>query len=94
MLRDRGLHILEGFPCFLTTAHTEADIAFIVKQFQAAIAELQEAGFFPEPPQKRPSVPGAPPMPGARLGRDPAGNPAWFAENPEKPGQWLKVGDA
>ena len=22
MMRDRGIHILDNFPCFLTTAHT------------------------------------------------------------------------
>ena len=94
MLRDRGLHILEGFPCFLTTAHGDAEVAFIVKTFRDAIAELQEAGFFPEAP-KRPALdPSSPPVPGARLGRDPGGNPAWFVENPKQPGQWLKVSDA
>jgi len=94
MLRDRGLHILEGFPCFLTTAHGDAEVAFIVKAFRDAIAELQEAGFLPEAP-KRPAVdPSTPPVPGARLGRDPGGNPAWFVENPKQPGQWLKVSDA
>jgi len=94
MLRDRGLHILEGFPCFLTTAHGDAEVAFIVKAFREAIAEMQEAGFLPEAP-KRPAVdPSTPPVPGARLGRDPGGNPAWFVENPKQPGQWLKVSDA
>ena len=27
MLRDRGIHILDNFPCFLTTAHTDEDVA-------------------------------------------------------------------
>ena len=30
MLRQRGIHILDNFPCFLTTAHSDADIARIV----------------------------------------------------------------
>jgi len=94
MLRDRGLHILEGFPCFLTTAHGEAEVAFIVKAFRDAIAELQEAGFLPEAPKRPSTDPSTPPVPGARLGRDPGGNPAWFVENPKQPGQWLKVSDA
>ena len=31
-------------------------------------------------------------VPGARLGRDPEGHPAWFVANPERPGKFLKVG--
>src|SRR5262249_48631291 len=30
MLRDRGIHIVDNFPCFLTTAHTDEDVAKIV----------------------------------------------------------------
>jgi glutamate-1-semialdehyde aminotransferase len=28
-LRNRGVHILDNFPCFLTTAHTDEDVAFV-----------------------------------------------------------------
>jgi hypothetical protein len=91
MLRDRGLHILEGFPCFLTTAHTEEDVMRIVKAFREAVSEMQEAGFFPAPPSRSWSEP---PVPDARLGRDADGRPAWFVENPEQPGKYLRVGDA
>jgi amino acid adenylation domain-containing protein len=47
MLRDRGIHILDNFPCFLTTAHTDDDIAAIVAAYKAAAAEMQASGFFP-----------------------------------------------
>ncbi|HEY0481661.1 MAG TPA: amino acid adenylation domain-containing protein [Kofleriaceae bacterium] len=47
MLRDRGIHILDNFPCFLTTAHTDDDIAAIVAAYQAAAVEMQASGFFP-----------------------------------------------
>ncbi len=47
MLRDRGIHILDNFPCFLTTSHTDADIAAIVRAYREAAAEMQAAGFFP-----------------------------------------------
>jgi amino acid adenylation domain-containing protein len=47
MLRDRGIHILDNFPCFLTTAHTDDDIATIVAAYQAAAREMQASGFFP-----------------------------------------------
>jgi amino acid adenylation domain-containing protein len=48
LLRHRGVHIWEGRPCFLSTAHTEADIAHIVRAFHESLAEMREAGFFCE----------------------------------------------
>jgi acyl transferase domain-containing protein len=33
----------------------------------------------------------APPVPGARLGRDAAGNEAWFVPDPARPGKYLQV---
>ena len=47
MLRDRGIHILDNFPCFLTTAHTDEDIARSSRAYREAAAEMQAAGFFP-----------------------------------------------
>ncbi len=47
MLRDRGIHILDNFPCFLTTAHSDDDVAAIVAAYKAAAAEMQASGFFP-----------------------------------------------
>ena len=45
-----------------------------------------------------PSGPGAPvatpPLPGARLGRDAAGNEAWFVPDPDRPGKYLQVTNA
>ncbi len=32
-----------------------------------------------------------PPVPGAKLGRDANGNPAWFVADPERPGKYLMV---
>jgi amino acid adenylation domain-containing protein len=40
-LRAKGIHLLENFPCFLTTEHTEADIDHIVRAFEETIAEMQ-----------------------------------------------------
>jgi glutamate-1-semialdehyde aminotransferase len=91
-LRDRGVHIMEGFPCFLTTAHSDADIAFIIKAFKDSVAEMQEAGFFPEAPQaQREADANAPPVPGARLGRDPSGVPTWYVPDPAAPGKYLPM---
>ena len=48
MLRDRGIHILDNFPCFLTTSHSDADIDRIVEAYREAAAEMIASGFFPE----------------------------------------------
>ena len=46
-MREKGIHVQEGFPCFLTTAHSQADIDRIVKAFQGSIAEMQADGMLP-----------------------------------------------
>ena len=54
---------------------------------------MQEADFLPR--RKHVEAPafdaGRPPVPGARLGKDPDGNPAWFVPNPDAPGKYMKV---
>jgi amino acid adenylation domain-containing protein len=91
MLRDRGIHIYEGFPCFLTTAHSDEDIQTIVNAFREAVREMQEASFLPEPTRRMELDANQPPVEGARLGRDPNGDPAWYVPNPEEPGKYVKV---
>jgi hypothetical protein len=92
-LRDKGIHIWDGFPCFMTTAHSEADIQQMVKAIKDSITEMQAAEFLPEAPAKTGQSFDAdrPPVPGARLGRDAEGNPAWFAPNPKEPGKYIQV---
>ncbi|HSD64458.1 MAG TPA: amino acid adenylation domain-containing protein, partial [Ignavibacteriaceae bacterium] len=48
-LRYKGIHILEGFPMFLSEAHSENDIRHIIDAFKESVIELQENGFFPAP---------------------------------------------
>ncbi len=48
-LRAKGVHILEGFPCFVSTAHTDADLEKIVAAFRESVADMQHAGFFAKP---------------------------------------------
>ncbi|MBI3417727.1 MAG: amino acid adenylation domain-containing protein, partial [Verrucomicrobia bacterium] len=50
LLRDRGVHIFEGRLFFLSTAHTEADVEFLIRAFKESILEMQVAGFLPETP--------------------------------------------
>jgi amino acid adenylation domain-containing protein len=94
MMRSRGIHILDNFPCFLTTAHGHEDAKAIANAFKESIAELQEADFLP---RQRPASVAAieasrPPVPGARLGRDTDGKPAWYVPNPTEPGKYVKLG--
>jgi len=48
-LRENGVHIQEGFPCFLTTAHTDTDIDHVIRAFKVSIAEMQAGGVLPAP---------------------------------------------
>jgi len=43
-LRYHGIHIQDGFPCFLTTAHSDADLDAIVRAFEASLNDLAEVG--------------------------------------------------
>jgi glutamate-1-semialdehyde aminotransferase len=94
MMRSRGVHILDNFPCFLTTAHSEADFQQIVQAYKDSVAELQEAEFLPRRTATTRTVMDSrhPPHPGARLGREPDGRPAWFMPIPEQSGKFIKVG--
>ncbi|MFD0737893.1 amino acid adenylation domain-containing protein [Lysobacter koreensis] len=93
MMRSRGIHILDHFPCFFTTAHSEADFAAIVKAFKESVLELQAAEFIPRRRDAELVTLDAnrPPVPGARLGRDADGQPAWFVPHPEISGKFIKV---
>jgi hypothetical protein len=92
-LRDRGVHIWDGFPCFLSLAHGPDEINFIISAFKAAVLEMQAGDFLPGGPREtaRSFDANNPPVPGARLGRDAEGNPAWFVANPEAPGKYLQL---
>jgi amino acid adenylation domain-containing protein len=52
-LRLRGIHIQDGFPCFLTTAHSDADIRHIHEAFRDSVTELNAAGILGRPPGER-----------------------------------------
>ncbi len=46
-MRAKGIHIQEGYPCFLTTAHTQTDLDTIERAFRETIVEMQAAGALP-----------------------------------------------
>ncbi len=93
MMRSRGVHILDNFPCFLTTAHSEEDFQRIIQAFKDSLIELQEAEFLPRHSATPRTVMDAsqPMVAGARLGREPDGRPAWFVPHPEHAGKYVKV---
>ncbi|MCE9521689.1 MAG: aminotransferase class III-fold pyridoxal phosphate-dependent enzyme, partial [Alphaproteobacteria bacterium] len=43
-MRLLGIHVLEGFPWFLTTAHSDSDTARIARAFKESLEALQSAG--------------------------------------------------
>jgi glutamate-1-semialdehyde aminotransferase/acyl carrier protein len=47
-LRLKGLHVWEARPLFLSTAHTDDDVEFIIRVFKEAVLEMHEGGFLPE----------------------------------------------
>ena len=95
LLREKGIHIYDGFPCYLTTKITEVDVDSIISAFQESIDELMHVGFFggslKSTDNKQKSTYNEPPVPGAKLGKDPMGNPAWFKKDENNPGKFIKV---
>jgi amino acid adenylation domain-containing protein len=99
LMREKGIHILDGFPCFITEAMSDEDIKKIIQCFTESMDEMIKGGFFnaytqPSLNHQR-TTPvldiNHPPLPGARLGKDAQGNPAWFIENENNKGTFLQV---
>ncbi|MDF1753752.1 MAG: amino acid adenylation domain-containing protein [Verrucomicrobiales bacterium] len=65
-LREKGVFMLEGFPSYLTAAHSDEDIDYIIEAFKESTYEMQSAGFFPESEEgkafRSPSLSGPPPQ--------------------------------
>ncbi|WP_454801973.1 amino acid adenylation domain-containing protein [Mucilaginibacter phyllosphaerae] len=102
LMRLRGIHVLDGFPCFMTDAHTEADVDTMIAAFNDSIDDMIAAGFFkaqtgtPVVSLATPDAPSItsashPPVAGARLGRDKDGNPAWFVKDEGNPGKYTQI---
>ncbi len=104
LMRYKGIHIMDGFPCFLTLAFTDADVDVVINKFKESLNELCELGFIPTDHTQTTSEIKVesnghsqngngqqPPVPGAKLGKDANGNPAWFITDPERPGKYLMV---
>ena len=92
-MRLSGVHILEGFPSYLTLAHDDADLATCVDVFRRSAEAMLEAGFAGAraPDTVVTAVPATSHLPGARLGRDRDGRPRWFAPDPADPSRFVAV---
>lgn len=65
-LRMNGIHIQDGYPCFLTTAHTEEDFKTIARAFRDAIDALQCVGIFAPKADSELAGPSTPASPGPK----------------------------
>jgi amino acid adenylation domain-containing protein/non-ribosomal peptide synthase protein (TIGR01720 family) len=55
-LLEHGVYLWEGRGCFLSTAHTDEDVAQIVAAVKASAAALREGGILPPPGGGEPAV--------------------------------------
>ncbi|MDJ0793307.1 MAG: aminotransferase class III-fold pyridoxal phosphate-dependent enzyme [Woeseiaceae bacterium] len=103
LLRYNGVHAWYGRPCFLTDSHTREDLQEVKRAFMRSIESIAEMGFLEtlridrkvaRNTEKSPvkEFSSEPPVEGARLGRDPEGNPGWFIPDPDRPGKYLQIG--
>ncbi len=98
LMREKGIHIWDGFPCFMTAAYKEEDVTSIINSFIESIFELKKAGVFQfnttentDLPYKTSTELNQPPKPGAKLGLDQSGNPAWFIPDSKQEGGFVKI---
>ena len=93
LLRQRGIHIWEHFPCFLTTSHSDADLGRFVVAFQESLDELVAADLLPQVAalDPVPTDPDAPPVVGARRGKRADGSLAWFVDDGARPGHYREL---
>ncbi|WP_186741644.1 non-ribosomal peptide synthetase/type I polyketide synthase [Spirosoma utsteinense] len=105
LMREKGVHVWDGFACYITEAHTDAELDRVISLFIESTHQMMAAGFFKPSsalnPGTRPSADATraelvidePPMSGAKLGRDPDGNPGWFMPSPDLSGRFQRVDD-
>ena len=100
LMREKGIHIWDGFPCFLTEPYSEEDIRFLIDSFIESINEMTAVGIFNSKLTsgqplygKKPLLAdlNTPPVPGAKMGRDQLGNPAWYIADKTEEGKYIKI---
>ncbi|MFD2917699.1 polyketide synthase [Psychroserpens luteus] len=100
LMREKGIHLWDGFPCYMTEAYTEDDLTHLINTFKECADELLSAGFFNTESNNDSIMNGQktftkelnqPPVKGARLGMDELGNPAWFVADKDKVGEYVQI---
>ena len=102
LMREQGIHVWDGFPCYVTEAYTEDDVTRLINTSIECIVKLSEVGILnpsgnesstTNASENKPSTKelNQPPVPGARLGIDEAGNPAWFVADKDKVGEYVQI---
>ncbi|RYF24397.1 MAG: amino acid adenylation domain-containing protein [Flavobacteriales bacterium] len=99
LLREKGIHIIDGFPCFITEATSDIDIQKIISAFIESMDEMINIGFFPSTVGSQEDFDTSsvvidgnmPPVAGAKLGKDIDGNPAWFLADTQKDGKYFQI---
>ena len=94
MMTYEGINIQQYRPNFLTTEHSEKDIRKIIEAFKNSLAHLVRMGLIEGDSvaaksyfdQQETPIP-----PGARLGKNAKGEPAYFVEDPKNKGKYLEV---
>lgn len=90
ILREKGIHIWDARPMFITLAHSDEDIGEIVQSFKDAMDDMISMEFFPVNREVTSSPPQQPPVEGARLGRDESGKAAWYIPSATDKDQYEK----
>lgn len=94
LMREKGIHIWDGFPCFITNAYNEEDIDTLKRIFTSCLDELISADIFNLNSSNNISLTSdlnKPPVTGARLGMDEQGNPSWFVKDDTKENGFAKI---
>jgi len=100
LMREKGIHIWDGFPCYMTEAYTEDDLTRLIDTFKECIDELITAGFLKSELNGNSAANNSqiltkelnqPPIAGARLGMDELGNPAWFVADKNNDGEFVQI---
>jgi len=98
LMRSAKIFVWDGRVIFLNTAHSDEDLQNFIETYESAVGRLVADNLL----EKNSNEIGAtkqsevldaskPPLPGARLGRDPNGQPGWYIEDPEEPGKYRLV---
>ncbi|MFW7377359.1 MAG: amino acid adenylation domain-containing protein [Oligoflexus sp.] len=104
-LRYHGVHFTWGFPSFITTAHSQADLNQVLKSLASSLDEMLAAGLLQSSKTSSSATEGVTtqkvfltehgwiekPDPQARLGIDEHGQPAWYKSTGADGKQFLKL---